>query len=145
MAYFSMPLRARSDAGHGIQEITFGPQSVAAARVASNLGELFVRQGRYSEGEVLYRRALQDTEQALGPEHPDVADQLGNLASLFTYQGRASEAEGLLPGGDKERSFQGKATRLFATRSLYALLWDHVTALQELAQGLIVPAPQLLG
>jgi len=43
------------------------------------------------------------------------------------------------------RSAHSRVTRLFATRSLYALLWDHVTALQELAQGLIVPAPQLLG
>ncbi|HEX9256594.1 MAG TPA: tetratricopeptide repeat protein, partial [Candidatus Angelobacter sp.] len=52
-------------------------------------------QGKNSEAEPLYRRALAINEKALGPEHPNTASSLNNLALLLKEQGKFSEAEPL--------------------------------------------------
>ena len=52
-------------------------------------------QGKYTEAEPLYQRALAIDEKALGPEHPDVATDLNNLALLYQGQGKYTEAEPL--------------------------------------------------
>ncbi|MGI2909795.1 tetratricopeptide repeat protein, partial [Tolypothrix sp. VBCCA 56010] len=56
---------------------------------------LYQSQGRYSEAEPLYQKALQLTQRLLGEEHPDVAMSYNNLALLYESQGRYSEAEPL--------------------------------------------------
>ena len=45
-------------------------------------------QGKYSEAEGLYKRALAIREQALGASHPDVAQTLANLANVYRDQGK---------------------------------------------------------
>jgi tetratricopeptide (TPR) repeat protein len=59
----------------------------------SNLAGLHRAQGRLTEAEPLYQRALTIVEQALGPQHPQVAVGLNNLAGLYHAQGRLTEAE----------------------------------------------------
>ena len=50
--------------------------------------KLYQRQGRYSEAEPLYRRALEARERVLGTEHPDTLISVNNLAALYQAQGR---------------------------------------------------------
>jgi tetratricopeptide (TPR) repeat protein len=61
----------------------------------NNLAGLYRAQGRYSEAEPLYQRALAIAEHRLGPDHPYVAAILNNLVGLYEAQGRHSEAEPL--------------------------------------------------
>jgi tetratricopeptide (TPR) repeat protein len=56
------------------------------------LATLYQDQGRYTEAEPLFQRALTISEQTLGPEHPETAVMLYNLA--FLYQQRHEQAEG---------------------------------------------------
>ena len=65
------------------------------ATVLHNLAVLYQDQGKYSEAEPLFKRALAIDEKTLGPDHPSVAKVLGNLAVLYQAQGRYSEAEPL--------------------------------------------------
>jgi hypothetical protein len=50
-------------------------------------------EGRYSEAELLYARALAIREKALGSEHPDLATSLENYAELLQATARTDEAE----------------------------------------------------
>ena len=61
----------------------------------TNLAFLYSKQGRYSDAEPLYKRALAINEKGLGPDHPAVALSLSNLAALYNDQGRYAEAEPL--------------------------------------------------
>ena len=73
-----------------------GPDHPDVATNLSNLGWLYYAQGKYSEAEPLYKRALAIDEKALGPDHPKVAGDLNNLGMLYNAQGKYSEAEPLL-------------------------------------------------
>ena len=53
------------------------------------------KQGKYTEAEGLFKRALAIREKALGANHPDVGQSLNNLANVYRAQGKYSEAEGL--------------------------------------------------
>jgi tetratricopeptide (TPR) repeat protein len=59
------------------------------------LAKLYYDQGRYSDAEPLYVRALAIREQQLGTNHPDTAISLNNLANLYRSIGRYSDAEPL--------------------------------------------------
>ena len=48
-----------------------------------------VFQGKYTEAEPIYERALAIREKVLGSEHPDVAATLNDRAGLLTSQVRA--------------------------------------------------------
>ena len=61
----------------------------------NNLAALYYSQGRYTEAEPLYIKALELTRRLLGDEHPSVATSLNNLAQLYYSQGRYAEAEPL--------------------------------------------------
>ncbi len=73
----------------------FGNQDPRLAISLNNLAELYRAQGKYSEAEPLYQRALAIDEKALGPEHPDLATDLNNLAALYYAQGKHAQAEPL--------------------------------------------------
>lgn len=68
--------------------MALGPDHPNVAFVLNDLALLRIAQGRYSEAEPLYLRALAIREKALGPEHPNVATSLNNLAELYGKQGR---------------------------------------------------------
>jgi tetratricopeptide (TPR) repeat protein len=59
------------------------------------LARLYYDQGRYSEAEPLYVRALAIREQQLGDNHPDTSASLNNLALLYRSIDRYSDAEPL--------------------------------------------------
>ena len=54
----------------------FGPDDPRLATTLNNLALLYDAQGRYTEAEPLYKRALAIREKALGPAHPGVATRL---------------------------------------------------------------------
>ncbi len=96
----------------------FGPQDPRVAVTLTHLAALYYNQGKYTEAEPLYKRALPIVEKALGPEdqgkyaeaeplvkralaifenalgpeHPDVAASLENYAALLRETGRSAEA-----------------------------------------------------
>ncbi len=74
----------------------FAPDDPRLATTLNNLGEFYRAQGKYTEAEPLYKRALAIYEKALGPEHPHVAVSLNNLGEFYRAQGRYAEAEPLL-------------------------------------------------
>lgn len=57
------------------------------------LANLYKVEGRTTEAEALYRRALEIREKKLSPLHPDIAETLSDYAGLLRATGRAAEAE----------------------------------------------------
>src|SRR5262249_48365774 len=72
-----------------------GKDDRAAAQALHNKAIAHWKQGKYSDAEDLYKRALKIRERALGPHHPDVAHTINNLANVYRVQGKYGEAEGL--------------------------------------------------
>ena len=70
------------------------------ANSALGLASVYVRQGRFTDAESLFKRALAIYEKALGPDHPWIANCLVGLATIYTRQGRYHEAELLLTACD---------------------------------------------
>ncbi len=54
---------------------------------------LYRAQGKYTEAEPLFQRALMNLTRAVGPEHPDVAMMLENYARMLRVLNRHDEAE----------------------------------------------------
>ena len=52
----------------------------------NNLAGLYEVQGRYTDAEPLYKRALTIAEKALGPEHAYAGHALNNLGALYFAQ-----------------------------------------------------------
>ena len=65
------------------------------AQTLNNIALVYSTQGKYSEAEELYKRALAIREHSLGESHPDVAQTLNNLARVYRDQGRYGDAERL--------------------------------------------------
>ncbi|MGK7940457.1 MAG: tetratricopeptide repeat protein [Crocosphaera sp.] len=70
-------------------------QEESLASSLNNLAELYHFQGRYSDADPLYLKALELITILLGDNHPDVATSLNNLAGLYKSQGRYSDAKPL--------------------------------------------------
>ena len=62
----------------------------------NNLGFLYETQGRYSEAEPLFKRALHASERLLGENHPQTLGSMNNLAAAYKDQGQYAKAEPLL-------------------------------------------------
>jgi CHAT domain-containing protein/tetratricopeptide (TPR) repeat protein len=75
-------------------EKRLGPEHPNVGIAANNLADFLRAQGRTSEAEPFYKRALAIAEK-LGPEQPNVAINLNNLAELYRGEGRYDEAEPL--------------------------------------------------
>ena len=58
-----------------------GPEHPDTLTSVDNLAGLYKAQGRYSEAEPLFRRALAGWERVLGQEHPDTLTSVNNLAA----------------------------------------------------------------
>ncbi|KAJ6109144.1 hypothetical protein N7486_001378 [Penicillium sp. IBT 16267x] len=65
-------------------------------------GVLYMDQGRHTEAEAMYERALRGHEKALGPEHASTVKVVHNLGNLYRDQGRLAEAEAMY-----KRALQG--------------------------------------
>ncbi|KAH8800725.1 hypothetical protein F5884DRAFT_757573 [Xylogone sp. PMI_703] len=80
-----------------------------------NLGTLYIHQGKLSEAEKMYIRALQGKEEALGLDHISTLNTVNNLGNLYANQGKLAEAEKMYI-----RALQGKEE---------ALGLDHISTL----------------
>ena len=78
-----------------IREQALGANHPDVAHTLNNLALVYWTQGKYSEAEGLYKRALAILEKALGANHPDVARTLNDLALVYRAQGKYGEAEAL--------------------------------------------------
>ena len=71
-----------------------------------SFASFYLSQGRYTEAEQLFGRALAGSEKQLGPDHPDTLRAVHNLATVYQSQGRYTEAEQLygraLAGSEKQ-------------------------------------------
>ncbi len=59
------------------------------------LADRYTAEGKYSEAEKLYRRALLITERSVGGTHPNVAALVHNIGTVCQSQARLGEAEAL--------------------------------------------------
>ncbi|KAH0535996.1 hypothetical protein FGG08_007113 [Glutinoglossum americanum] len=59
------------------------------------LGNLYRDQGKLTEAEAMYQRALAGCEKALGPEHTSTLDTTNSLGILYWNQGKLAEAEAM--------------------------------------------------
>jgi tetratricopeptide (TPR) repeat protein len=73
----------------------FGADHAYYALALNKLGIVCWKQGKYTEAEGLFKRALAIREKALGANHPDVGQTLNNLALVYGAQAKYTEAEGL--------------------------------------------------
>lgn len=71
----------------------FGPQDPRLAGTLNNLAEVYRAQGKYTEAEPLYQRAVVIAEKALGQNHSYVARVLANYAALLRKANRDADAE----------------------------------------------------
>src|SRR3954451_2955510 len=72
-----------------------GEDAPEAAEALNNLALLYRDQGRLTEAEPLYKKAIAISEKALPADHPTLATRYNNLAGLYGAQGRLTEAEPL--------------------------------------------------
>jgi len=75
--------------------LTLGPDHPNVAGSLHRRADRYYREGRYTEAEALYKRALAIRGKSLGPEHPSVAVTLTELARSYRNQRRYEEAEAL--------------------------------------------------
>jgi tetratricopeptide (TPR) repeat protein len=73
----------------------FGADHPYYAVALNKLGIVYQVQGKYTDAEGLFKRALTIRENALGASHPDVGQSLNNLANVYRLQGKYTDAEGL--------------------------------------------------
>ncbi len=57
------------------------------------LGILYADQGKLTDAQTMYRRALHGYEKAWGPEHTSTLDIVNNLGLLYANQGKLTDAE----------------------------------------------------
>jgi len=72
------------------------------------LGQLYRKQGRYSESEPLFLRALEIRERVFGSAHPFVAEVLEEMSKLYDQSGRAAEARALVDHAKAIREHDSK-------------------------------------
>ena len=75
------------------REQVLGPQHPDFATTLINLAYLYYAQGKNTEGELLYQRALAIKEAALGPQHPLVIQDICGLADLYSDEGKDAQAK----------------------------------------------------
>jgi tetratricopeptide (TPR) repeat protein len=71
--------------------------------ILHRLGYLYAGQGRLSDAEAMFERALRGYEKAIGPEHTSTLETVNSLGVLYENQGRLSDAEAMY-----ERALCGK-------------------------------------
>ena len=121
--YWLLEQRLLPHADRCVQQINDleGLHRLASAEVIDavhNLGLLYADQGKHTQAEEMYRRALDGYEKAWGPEHTSTLDTVNNLGSLYADQGKLAEAEQMyrraLDGYINARGLSHPITRLIA-------------------------------
>ncbi|MCP4288365.1 MAG: tetratricopeptide repeat protein, partial [Gammaproteobacteria bacterium] len=96
----------------------------------NNLALLYNAQGRYTDAEPLFQRALAIREKVLGPEHPAAAPSLNNLTMLYYAQGRYTDAEPLFQRAlaIREKVLGPEHPNTTTVRKNYASLLEQINA-----------------
>ena len=103
-----------------------GKDDLSTLLTVNSLAELYREQGRYSEAEPLYKRALEGNERVLGKNDLDTLAVLNNLALLYTEQGRFRDAEPLFKRAleSNERTRGGENLATIRSIQYLATLYD---------------------
>jgi tetratricopeptide (TPR) repeat protein len=88
--------------GNDNEAINKGKEQHTVLDALHLLGILYANQGKLSEVDQMYERALRGYEEALGPAHKLTLDSIHCLGNLYRDQGKLSEAEQLY-----ERALRG--------------------------------------
>ncbi|KAK3933659.1 hypothetical protein QBC46DRAFT_275340, partial [Diplogelasinospora grovesii] len=94
------------------------------------LGALYKNQGRLTEAESMYQRALEGKEKALGRDHTSTLSTVNNLGALYNNQGRLTEAESMY-----QRALSGFQTALGPSHWKSLLVMRNMDSLQH-AKGI---------
>jgi tetratricopeptide (TPR) repeat protein len=94
------------------------------------LGLLYADQGRLTEAESMYQRALEGYEKALGRDHTSTLSTVNNLGLLYADQGRLTEAESMY-----RRALSGFQTALGPSHWKSQLVMRNMDSLQN-AKGI---------
>ncbi|CAM9768461.1 unnamed protein product [Scytosiphon promiscuus] len=70
-------------------------ESKDVASICSDLGHLYVLQGKLTDAEPVFEASQGIIEKVLGPDHPKMAESLNNRAGLFESKGMYGEADQL--------------------------------------------------
>ena len=92
---FALPLLIHGTFAFSFPQYGLGIFAADVAECLNNLAVVYRDQGKYSQAEPLFQRALAMLEKVLGSEHPYVAVTLNNLATLYTVQGKYTRAKEL--------------------------------------------------
>lgn len=78
---------------NSVETLFTGPEHPEVAKILNNLANIYKIQGKFTEAEPLYIRALAIQEKFYGSDHVDVAKSLNNFAGLYMMQKKFTEAE----------------------------------------------------
>lgn len=96
---------------------------MASARIASNLGELYRRQDRYSEAERMFHSALEWRQKNLPESSAELAYARNNLGEIYRVEGRDWEARNLMESAARSlEQFHPDATGLPVVLSNFAVM-----------------------
>src|SRR5437879_6810669 len=141
------------------QATNCGDRDDRVAASLSGLATAYRAEGKYSQSEKLYQRAIELRETNFGRAHPETAVLLNNLGSLYQIQGRYAEAEPLFKKclatweqapGDNRRHIATSLNNLagiYRTRAHYAEaepLYRRALALNEASEGREHPSVALV-
>lgn len=89
------PRRADDEAGDDLpfsesNFVSYRRRGLGATHSMASSPRAALSQGKYSEAETLYRRALETIETTLSTDHPSYSIGVNNLANLLVEQVRAS-------------------------------------------------------
>ncbi len=116
----------------------------------ANLGSLCRAQGKLTEADSMYQRALIGREKALGRDHTSTLDTVNNLGNLYRDQGKLSEAELMyqraLIGYEKVFE-QDQTSTLDTVNNLGVLYWTQgkLTKAESMYQRALIGYEKALG
>ena len=70
-----------------------GDEHAETLLAMSNIGALYINQGKFQEAEPFYRGVLQTRRRVLGDEHPNTLTSINNMGIWFLNQDQYDEAE----------------------------------------------------
>ncbi|KAL9619028.1 MAG: hypothetical protein Q9160_006349 [Pyrenula sp. 1 TL-2023] len=98
-----------------------------------SFGNLYANQGKLTEAEAMYTRALQGKEEALGSKYTSTLNTVNNLGNLYKNQGKLAEAEAMYTWAlqGKEEALGSKHTSTLQTVNNLGLLYADQGKLAE--------------
>ncbi|MBI5622159.1 MAG: tetratricopeptide repeat protein [Elusimicrobia bacterium] len=106
------------------QAEALGPEDPSLIEPLNVLGDLHAAQGRLTQAEPLFRRALAVTEKVHGAKSPQAAAGLVYLGELHSRQGKTVEARRDFERAMKISAASGRKTELAARLNDLALLYE---------------------